>query len=98
MQSRQCLLRNIPNKTGAICQKTATDLECIRNCSKSATIFGSQKEGLVVKKRKGFYSAIYPYNKKTFTPDFPKILENLPSSLENAKVRQVFYISEISED
>ena len=98
MQSRQCLLRNIPNKTGAICQKTATDLECIGNCSKSATVFGSQKEGLVVKKRKGFYSAIYPYNKKTFTPDFPKILENLPSSLENAKVRQVFYISEISED
>ena len=93
MQSRQCLLRNIPDKTGAICEKAATDFECIKNCSKSKTIFGTQKEVVVAKKRKGFYSALYPFSQNKAKPDFRCIVENLPNTLDKNPVRQIFYIS-----
>ena len=93
MQSRQCLLRNIPDKTGSLCEKAATDFECIKNCSKSKTIFGTQKEVVVAKKRKGFYSALYPFSQNKAKPDFRFIVENLPNTLDKNPVRQIFYIS-----
>ena len=93
MQSRQCLLRNIPDKTGTICKKIATDSECITNCSKTKTIFGTQKEVLVAKKRKGFYSALYPFNQNIQKTDFRFIVENLPNISEKNLLRQIFYIS-----
>ena len=95
MQSRQCLLRNIPDKkTGLLCQKECTNLECIENCSKEATIFGTQKESLIVKKRQGFYSALYP--KKNKKPcNYSSLIENLSSHPQNSSVRQIFYITDI---
>lgn len=95
MQSRQCLLRNIPDKkTGLLCQKECTNHECIENCSKESTIFGTQKESLIVKKRQGFYSALYP--KKNEKPcNYSSLIENLSSHPQNSSVRQIFYITDI---
>lgn len=94
MQSRQCLLRNIPNyKTGQPCIKESTDFQCIKNCRRTETLIGSQKEKILVKKRPGFYSSIFPYttNQKV---DFNKLIENLPKKIETNQIRQVFYISD----
>ena len=86
--------KNIPDKkTGLLCQNECTNLECIENCSKESTIFGTQKESLIAKKRKGFYSALYPNCQKK--PDnYQFLVENLPPKLEKPGFRQIFYILE----
>ena len=94
MQSRQCLLRNIPDsKTGLPCSKPETDFSCIENCSRTETIYGSQKERILAKKRKGFYSTLFPLSKDKPVSNYKKLVENLPKSLENTTIRQIFYIS-----
>ena len=94
MQSRQCLLRNIPNKiTGEICNKYSTDLDCIKNCSKEETLFGCQKESLIAKKRQGFYSALFPNSKKK-PCNYSSLIENLSSHPQGSSIRQIFYIPE----
>ncbi len=54
MQSRQCLVKKASN-----CTKSTCDAACLANCNKSAALLGVQGEELVVKKRPGFYSALY---------------------------------------
>lgn len=59
MESRQCLVKNIPDEQGNLCEKTITDRFCIENCNRKVHFEGSKKEALQGIKRPGFYSGIY---------------------------------------
>ncbi len=96
MQSRQCLLRNIPDsKTGLPCSKPETDSSCIENCSRTETIFGSQKEKIIAKKRKGFYSALFPLPQELVKPNYQSLIERFsePQKKDLPIIRQIFYIN-----
>lgn len=92
MQSRQCLLRNIPNAQGVICSKEKTDDVCIKNCSRTEKIIGMQKEAVTAKKRPGFYSALYPCVQAREI-NYKKIIETMPEELEASQnIMQIFYV------
>lgn len=66
MQSRQCLLCNIPSavhKTKTLlCTKEAADRTCLQNCDKTINLVGMQAENVIAVKKPGFYSRLYKLN------------------------------------
>lgn len=75
MQSRQCLVKNIPDEQGNLCEKRITDRFCVENCNRKVHFEGSKKESLQGIKRPGFYSGIYR-EEKVSNKAFFRALEN----------------------
>ena len=59
MQSRQCLVKNIPDVNGKLCSKKNCDRDCILHCNRHVEFVDLQKNNLRGIKRPGFYSALY---------------------------------------
>jgi putative protease len=59
MQSRQCLVKNIPDAKGKLCSKKDCDRDCILHCNRHVEFVDLQKNNLLGIKRPGFYSALY---------------------------------------
>ncbi|OJF75607.1 MAG: hypothetical protein BKP49_11230 [Treponema sp. CETP13] len=59
MQSKQCLVKNIPDENGKLCLKKDCDRDCLLKCNRRVSFKDLQNNHLIGVNRPGFYSALY---------------------------------------
>ena len=58
-QSRNCLTRNLPDKTNNFCKNKICTRSCVLTCEKECNFSSISNIDFVAIKRKGFYSSVY---------------------------------------